>query len=47
MKRLFLADTQMQSEGAIALAEFLPEARTLLHIVSALSATLELFLILF
>ncbi|TIB79236.1 hypothetical protein E3Q23_00342 [Wallemia mellicola] len=32
MKRLFLADTQMQSEGAIALAEFLPEARTLLHI---------------
>lgn len=34
MKRLFLADTQLQSEGAIALAEFLPEAKTLLHVVS-------------
>ncbi|TIA88893.1 hypothetical protein E3P81_03309 [Wallemia ichthyophaga] len=32
MKRLFLADTQLQSEGAIALAEFLPEAKTLLHV---------------
>lgn len=32
LKRLFLADTEMSSEGAIALAEFLPEAKSLIHL---------------
>lgn len=32
LKRLFLADTSLSTEGAIALAEFLPEARHLLHL---------------
>jgi protein phosphatase 1 regulatory subunit 37 len=31
LKRLFLSDTQLTTEGAIALAEFLPESKTLLH----------------
>lgn len=32
LKRLFLSDTELSSEGAIALAEFLPEARSLIHL---------------
>ncbi|KAL1743355.1 hypothetical protein HDZ31DRAFT_41155 [Schizophyllum fasciatum] len=32
LKRLFLSSTQMTSAGAIALAEFLPESRALLHL---------------
>lgn len=32
LKRLFLNDTDMSTEGAIALAEFLPEARSLIHL---------------
>ena len=32
LKRLFLADTSLSTEGSIALAEFLPEARHLLHL---------------
>ncbi|CAO1639286.1 unnamed protein product [Sympodiomycopsis kandeliae] len=32
LKRLFLNDTDLSSEGAIALAEFLPEARSLIHL---------------
>lgn len=32
LKRLFLADTNLTTEGAIALAEFLPEARHILHL---------------
>ena len=30
--RVFLNGTDLQSEGAICLAEFLPEVRTLLHL---------------
>ena len=32
LKRLFLSDTSLTTEGAIALAEFLPESKSLLHI---------------
>lgn len=32
LKRLFLNDTDLPSEGAIALAEFLPEAKSLIHL---------------
>ncbi|KAI6100340.1 hypothetical protein F5141DRAFT_1141856 [Pisolithus sp. B1] len=32
LKRLFLSSTQLTSSGAIALAEFLPESRSLLHL---------------
>ncbi|KAF9363223.1 hypothetical protein BGX34_004629 [Mortierella sp. NVP85] len=32
LKKLTLSNTGMQSEGAIALAEFLPETRTLVHL---------------
>ncbi|WVR04933.1 hypothetical protein IAU60_001945 [Kwoniella sp. DSM 27419] len=32
LKRLFLADTGLTTDGAIALAEFLPESRSLLHL---------------
>lgn len=32
LKRLFLASTSMTSAGAIALAEFLPESTSLLHL---------------
>ncbi|PWN18608.1 RNI-like protein, partial [Microstroma glucosiphilum] len=32
LKRLFLNDTDLSSEGAIALAEFLPEAKSLIHL---------------
>ena len=32
LKRLFLNDTNLSSEAAIALAEFLPEARSLIHL---------------
>ncbi|GAA6058925.1 hypothetical protein JCM10212_002877 [Sporobolomyces blumeae] len=32
LKRLFLNSTDLTSEGAIAMAEFLPEARSLLHL---------------
>jgi hypothetical protein len=32
LKRLFLSDTGLTSEGAIALAEFLPETKSLLHL---------------
>lgn len=32
LKRLFLNSTDLTSEGAIAFAEFLPEARSLLHL---------------
>ncbi|THH29900.1 hypothetical protein EUX98_g4280 [Antrodiella citrinella] len=32
LKRLFLSSTGMQSAGAIALAEFLPESKSLLHL---------------
>ncbi|KAF8324920.1 uncharacterized protein EI90DRAFT_3074459 [Cantharellus anzutake] len=32
LKRLFLSDTGLTSDGAIALAEFLPDARSLLHL---------------
>lgn len=32
LKRLFLADTGLATEGAIALAEFLPETEHLLHL---------------
>ena len=32
MKRLFLNDTDLSSEGAIALAEILPEAKSLIHL---------------
>ena len=32
LRRLFLSDTGLTTEGAIALAEFLPESRTLLHV---------------
>jgi protein phosphatase 1 regulatory subunit 37 len=32
LKRLFLSDTQLTSLGAIALAEFLPESASLLHL---------------
>uniref|UniRef100_V5ETD3 RNI-like protein n=2 Tax=Kalmanozyma brasiliensis (strain GHG001) TaxID=1365824 RepID=V5ETD3_KALBG len=32
LKRLFLNDTDLTSEAAIALAEFLPEARSLIHL---------------
>jgi protein phosphatase 1 regulatory subunit 37 len=32
LKRLFLSNTSLTTEGAIALAEFLPEARHLLHL---------------
>lgn len=32
LKRLFLADTGLTSEGAISLAEFLPETKSLLHL---------------
>jgi protein phosphatase 1 regulatory subunit 37 len=32
LKRLFLSSTSMQSPGAIALAEFLPESSSLLHL---------------
>lgn len=32
LKRLFLSDTDLSSEGAIALAEFLPEAKSLIHL---------------
>lgn len=32
LKRLFLSSTQMTSAGAIALAEFLPESNSLLHL---------------
>jgi protein phosphatase 1 regulatory subunit 37 len=32
LKRLFISDTDLSSEGAIALAEFLPEAKTLIHL---------------
>ena len=32
LKRLFLSSTSMTSAGAIALAEFLPESASLLHL---------------
>ncbi|KAK0548687.1 hypothetical protein OC845_003476 [Tilletia horrida] len=32
LKRLFLSDTDLSSEGAICLAEFLPEAKSLIHL---------------
>ena len=32
IKRLFLSDTALTTEGAIALAEFLPESKSLLHL---------------
>lgn len=32
LKRLFMNDTDLSSEGAIALAEFLPEAHSLIHL---------------
>jgi hypothetical protein len=32
LKRIFLNSTDLSSEGAIALAEFLPESRSLLHL---------------
>ncbi|KAK4687531.1 protein phosphatase 1 regulatory subunit 37, partial [Tremellales sp. Uapishka_1] len=32
LKRLFLAETGLTTEGAISLAEFLPETKTLLHL---------------
>ena len=32
LKRLFLSSTGLQSAGAIALAEFLPESKSLLHL---------------
>ncbi|TYJ53131.1 hypothetical protein B9479_006254 [Cryptococcus floricola] len=32
LKRLFLSNTNLTNEGAIALAEFLPESRSLLHL---------------
>lgn len=32
LKRLFISDTDLSSEGAIALAEFLPEAKSLIHL---------------
>lgn len=32
LKRLFLSSTGMNSDGAIALAEFLPESMSLLHL---------------
>ena len=32
LKRLFLSSTSMNSAGAIALAEFLPESASLLHL---------------
>ena len=32
LKRVFLIGTDLTSEGAIALAEFLPEAKSLLHL---------------
>ncbi|KAE8211212.1 hypothetical protein CF327_g5018 [Tilletia walkeri] len=32
LKRLFLSDTELSSEGAICLAEFLPEAKSLIHL---------------
>jgi protein phosphatase 1 regulatory subunit 37 len=32
LKRLFLSSTSMTSAGAIALAEFLPESTSLLHL---------------
>ncbi|RSH95673.1 hypothetical protein EHS25_000765 [Saitozyma podzolica] len=32
LKRLFLSDTGLTSEGAISLAEFLPETKSLLHL---------------
>lgn len=32
LKRVFLTSTDLSSEGAIALAEFLPEARSILHL---------------
>ena len=32
LKRLFLSSTHMTSAGAIALAEFLPESTSLLHL---------------
>lgn len=32
LKRLFISDTDLSSDGAIALAEFLPEAKSLIHL---------------
>ena len=32
LKRIFLNSTDLSSEGAIALAEFLPEAKSLIHL---------------
>lgn len=32
LKRIFLNSTDLSSEGAIALAEFLPESKSLLHL---------------
>lgn len=32
LKRVFLNSTDLSSEGAIALAEFLPEAKSLIHL---------------
>ncbi|EGG05072.1 uncharacterized protein MELLADRAFT_88133 [Melampsora larici-populina 98AG31] len=32
LKRLFLSETELSSEGAIALAEFLPEMQSLIHL---------------
>ncbi|KIJ60815.1 hypothetical protein HYDPIDRAFT_31861 [Hydnomerulius pinastri MD-312] len=38
LKRLFLSSTHLTSSGAIALAEFLPESRSLLHLDLTLNA---------
>ncbi|TCD69570.1 hypothetical protein EIP91_006992 [Steccherinum ochraceum] len=38
LKRLFLSSTGMQSAGAIALAEFLPESKSLLHLDLTMNA---------
>lgn len=32
LKRVFLNNTDLNSEGAIALSEFLPEAKSLIHL---------------
>lgn len=41
LKRLFLSDTSLGTQGAIALAEFLPEARHLLHLDLTANPSLE------
>jgi protein phosphatase 1 regulatory subunit 37 len=42
LKRLFLSSTLLTSDGAIALAEFLPESRSLYHLDLTNNATLDL-----